>query len=90
MRVALIAIDKPDSLQLRQNTRSDHVAYLQSSDAVEQAGPFLNDAGDMIGSLIILSVSNMSDAQDWANNDPYAQAGLFVSVTLQHWNRVIG
>jgi uncharacterized protein YciI len=90
MRVALIAIDKPDSLQLRQDTRSDHVAYLKSSNAVEQAGPFLNDAGDMIGSLIILSVDEMADAQNWANNDPYAKAGLFASVTLQNWNRVIG
>ena len=44
----------------------------------------------MIGSLIILDVPDMAAAGDWAANDPYAKAGLFQSVTLTHWNRVIG
>jgi len=66
------------------------LAYLKSSDAVAQAGPLLNAEGGMIGSLIILDVPDMAAAEDWAANDPYAKAGLFQSVTLTHWNRVIG
>lgn len=90
MRVALMATDKPDSLHVRMDARPKHVAYLKASDAVEQAGPFLSPDGEMCGSLIILQVADMAEAEDFAANDPYAKAGLFESVVLQEWNRVIG
>ena len=90
MFVALIAHDKTDGLPIRQENRPDHLAYLKSSDAVAQAGPLLDAEGGMIGSLIILDVPDMAAAEDWAANDHYAKAGLFQSVTLTHWNRVIG
>ena len=41
-------------------------------------------------SLVILDVADMSAAQDWAANDPYAKAGLFESVELVAWKKVIG
>ena len=90
MFVGLTGQDKADGLPIRQENRPDHLAYLNSSDAVAQAGPLLNAEGGMIGSLIILDVPDMAAAEDWAANDPYAKAGLFQSVTLTHWNRVIG
>ena len=89
MLVALIAKDKEQSLDLRVKIRPDHVSYLKNSAIVSQAGPLLNDAGDMMGSLVILDVQSMQEAQDWATNDPYAQAGLFQSVELIPWNKVI-
>jgi uncharacterized protein YciI len=90
MLIVLIARDKPGALPLRQDTRAAHVAYLKASDAVQQAGPLLNDAGEMAGSLIVLDLPDMAGAERWAAADPYAQAGLFASVELVHWNRVIG
>ena len=90
MFVALVAQDKPDALNVRQENRPSHLEYLKSTDLVAQAGPLLNADGAMVGSLIILDVPDMTTAQNWADNDPYAQAGLFQSVTLTHWNRVIG
>lgn len=90
MRIALIAHDKPGALQTRMDNRAAHLAYIQQTGVVEQAGPLLNDDGQMIGSLIILEVADMAAAKDWAASDPYAAAGLFSSVTLTAWNRVIG
>lgn len=90
MLVALIAHDKPGSLSIRQENRPAHLEYLKASDAVAQAGPLLNENGEMAGSLIILDVEEMAQAEDWARNDPYGKAGLFETVTLTHWNRVIG
>ena len=90
MLVALIARDKPDSLAIRQTTRPDHLAYLNETGAVSQAGPLLNAAEEMVGSLIILEVDDLADAENWAANDPYAKAGLFQSVELIPWKRVIG
>lgn len=89
MRIALIAIDKPNALQLRLDNREAHLAYVEKTGVVEQAGPFL-DGGNMTGSLLILSVDSMADAEIWAANDPYALAGLFDSVALREWKKVIG
>ncbi|ABG30178.1 YciI family protein [Roseobacter denitrificans] len=90
MLVALIAHDKPGALPIRQENRPAHVEYLKSSTAVQQAGPLLDDAGEMCGSLIILDVADMDEAKAWAQGDPYGAAGLFASVDLIPWNRVIG
>lgn len=88
MLIALIAKDKEGALQTRLDNRADHVTYLKETGAVSQAGPLLN--GDqMIGSLVILDVEDLDAAQAWADNDPYAKAGLFQSVELVPWNKVI-
>ena len=90
MRIALIAKDKPSAIEIRKANREAHVAYLKSTDAVEMAGPFLDDNGEMCGSLIILDVEDMAAAEDWAAKDPYKAADLFQSVELIAWNKVIG
>ena len=90
MLVALIAHDKPGALPIRQESRPAHVAYLKSSAAVQQAGPLLDGNGEMAGSLIILEVADLTEAQAWVAGDPYGKAGLFASVDLIPWNRVIG
>lgn len=86
---AVMCHDKPGHLEVRKSNRDAHVAYLKETGAV-QAGPFLDDAGEMCGSLVIIDVADMTAAEAWAAGDPYAHAGLFESVTLKHWNRVIG
>lgn len=91
MLVALIAKDKPGALEIRKANRDAHVAYLKGAgDTIMMAGPFLNDAGDMCGSLIILNVDDMAEAEAWAANDPYKAADLFASVELKPWNKVLG
>jgi len=90
MLVALIARDKPGALDIRKANRDAHLAYIKDTGVVFQAGPLLNDAGEMCGSLVILDVPAFEDAQNWANNDPYAKAGLFSGVELIPWNKVIG
>ena len=90
MRFALIAKDKPGALEVRKANRDAHVAYLKSTDAVEMAGPFLDDNGEMCGSLIILNLPDMAAAEAWAAQDPYKAADLFQSVEITAWNKVIG
>ena len=90
MRVSLICTDKPGALQIRMDNRPAHLAYIQSTGVVEMAGPFLDEAGNMTGSLIILSVDTLEAAEGWAAGDPYAKAGLFANVTLSEWKKVIG
>ncbi|NJM82923.1 MAG: YciI family protein [Tabrizicola sp.] len=90
MRFALICIDRNDALPIRLENRAAHLDYIQSTGVVEQAGPFIDAQGKMCGSLIILGVATRHAAEAWATDDPYAKAGLFASVTVQEWKRVIG
>ncbi len=90
MRFALMTKDKPGALQTRKDNREAHLAYIADTGVVEMAGPVLDDTGEMCGSLIVLDVADLAAARAWADNDPYAKAGLFSQVTLQAWNKVIG
>jgi uncharacterized protein len=90
MRYALICLDKPNALQTRVENRPAHLEHLRSSGVVEQAGPFIDAAGQMCGSLIILTVETRAEAEAWAAADPYAHVGLFQSVMIQEWKRVVG
>lgn len=90
MLVALMTRDKPGALQIRLDTRAAHLAYIEETGVVEQAGPLLDENGEMCGSLIILNAKDLAVAEDWAANDPYARAGLFASSTLIEWKKVIG
>ena len=90
MRFALICLDRPNALQTRVENRAAHLEHIQTSGVVEQAGPFIDAAGQMCGSLIILGVATRAEAEAWAAADPYARAGLFASVMIQEWKRVIG
>ncbi len=82
--------DKAGAAQLRTDNRSDHLAYLEShADRIHAAGPLLSDDGQaMVGSLLIVDCADAAAAQAFADNDPYAKAGLFQSVTIRPWRRV--
>ena len=90
MRFALMTKDKPGALQTRMDNREAHLAYIAETGVVEMAGPVLDDDGQMCGSLIVLDVEDMAATQAWAENDPYAKAGLFSDFTLRAWKKVIG
>jgi uncharacterized protein YciI len=90
MLVCLMAHDKSGALDVRTQNRPAHVAYLKSTDHVHLAGPLIDADGAMCGSMIVLDVPDMATAEAWAANDPYATAGLFQSVTLTEWKKVIG
>jgi uncharacterized protein YciI len=89
MRVALICTDKPGHLATRMENRAAHLAYIEATGVVEMAGPFLSD-GAMTGSLIVLDVPDLAAARDWVAGDPYGKAGLFSSVEIREWKKVIG
>lgn len=90
MRIALYARDKAGALPIRTQNRAAHLAYIEETGAVEMAGPLIDAEGGMCGSLVILDLPDMEAARAWAEADPYARAGLFDSVTLTEWKKVIG
>ncbi len=92
MLFAAICLDKPGHVDLRLSTRAEHLAFLAEHAAqVKLGGPFLDAAGEKpIGSLLILDCADEAEARDLLGRDPYAKAGLFASVELRPWRRVVG
>jgi uncharacterized protein len=83
---ALICTDKPNSLDLRLKQRPHHVEYFTGlGSAFKGAGPFTDEAGSPIGSLVFVEAKDRSTAEDIAKNDPYAKAGLFAAVEIRAW-----
>ena len=89
MLYAVICKDKPGHLQTRLDTRAAHLAYIEETGIVKMAGPFL-EGGEMCGSLVVLETDTLEAANAWAAGDPYAAAGLFDSVSVIEWKKVIG
>ncbi len=87
----LIGLDKAGGAELRAATRPDHLAFLGSLGAkVKLVGPFLNDEGGAVGSMVIVEVEDRAAAEAIQAADPYAKAGLFASTDLRPWKLVGG
>ena|SRR5579872_6081616 len=86
-------IDKPNSLALRMATREAHLAYANgglNAVKVKLGGPFLDDEGNMAGSLIIVDAPDLSAVNEFSRNDPYVKAGLFQSVDIRPFRVTVG
>ncbi len=87
MIFAIICTDKADQLEIRKANRPDHLEYLKSiKDALKGAGPFMSTDGNPNGSMLLVELADMAAATDFADNDPYAKAGLFANVDIRPWN----
>lgn len=89
MLFAIICKDKPGALQLRMDTRPEHVAYLEKLNGEKKlafAGPFLGADDKPDGSLVVVEAADKAGAEALAAADPYAKAGLFANVEIRPWN----
>ncbi len=90
MLIAIICLDRPGALDIRKANRDAHLAHIRGADgAIVQAGPFLDADGEMCGSLLIYE-GDLAGAEAWAAADPYKAAGLFRSVEIRPWKKVVG
>ena len=90
--------DVENSLPLRMKVRDLHIARLtelQNQGRLLVAGPCPaidcenpGDAG-FTGSLIIAQFASLSDAQSWADKDPYIDAGVYQKVTVKPYKKVL-
>jgi uncharacterized protein YciI len=89
MLFAVICKDKPGNLQVRLDTRPEHIAFLEGLNGEKKlafAGPFLDAEGKPNGSLVVVEAPDMAGAQALSAADPFAKAGLFESVEIRPWN----
>lgn len=98
MLYAINAEDTPDSLEKRLATRSAHLERLkalQQDGRLVLAGPYpAIDSPDpgpagFSGSLIVAEFESLSAARAWAEADPYVTAGVYATVTVKPFKKVL-
>lgn len=98
MFYAIIAQDSAGSLEKRLAARPDHVKRLEQLKAEGRllvAGPHpaidSEDPGPagFSGSLIVAEFDSLQAATDWANADPYVAAGVYETVTVKPFRKVL-
>ena len=98
MWYAIYATDKVGTLEKRKDARAAHLArltQLQEEGRLLLAGPFpAIDAEDpgpagFTGSLIVAAFDDLDAAQGWAKDDPYLQAGVYETITVKPFRKVL-
>ena len=97
MLYAIISEDVNQSLQKRKSARPAHILRLQDlQDAgrLVLAGPYPaiesetpGEAG-FTGSLVVAEFDSLDDAQQWADADPYVDAGVYAEVIVKPFKQV--
>ncbi len=91
MTFVLYCVDKADHGHVRTENRPAHLDYLNSNlDRIVIAGPMTSDDGQTVkGSVIVVKDAARAEAEAFAAGDPYAKAGLFESVTITAYKKVL-
>lgn len=98
MWYAILSEDVENSLPLRAQARSTHMGRIQElvaqgrllvggpHPAVDSEDP---DAAGFTGSLVIAEFASLQDARTWADADPYVEAGVYKSVIVKPFKKVL-
>ncbi len=98
MFYSIVGIDHANSLEGRLAARPEHVERLL---ALKQQGRLMvagpnpaidnEDPGEagFTGSLIVAEFDALEEAQAWAEADPYMQKGVYQSVTVKPFKKVL-
>jgi uncharacterized protein YciI len=94
---AIISEDVEDSLEKRMSARPAHISRLQ---ALQDAGRLVlagphpaidsdnpGDAG-FTGSLVVAEFNDLEAARQWADSDPYNDAGVYAKVIVKPFKKV--
>jgi uncharacterized protein YciI len=98
MWYAIISEDIQNSLPKRLAAREAHLARLKelvSAGRLLIAGPHpaidAEDPGDagFSGSLVVADFPSLEEAQNWADDDPYIEAGVYQKVVVKPYKLVL-
>ena len=98
MLYAIMSQDVENSLEKRIGARPDHIARLnklQDEGRLVLAGPHpsidVSEPGEagFSGSLIVAKFDDLQEARNWADADPYVSAGVYSSVVVKPFTKVL-
>ena len=98
MLYAIISEDVEDSLEKRIGARPKHIERLnklKDEGRLVLAGPHpaidSNDPGEagFSGSLVVAEFDDLESAKAWADSDPFVAAGVYLSVVVKTFKKVL-
>ena len=98
MLYVIISQDIENSLALRQQVRSKHLArlnQLRDQGRLVLAGPNPTieaeepGSSGFTGSLVVAQFDSLQAAEHWAKEDPYVAAGIYQQVTVKPFIKVL-
>lgn len=98
MLYAIISEDVTNSLSQRKQARPAHLERLnalQQQGRLVLAGPHpaidSDDPGEagFSGSLVVAEFTDLAAAQSWADSDPYIEAGVYASVVVKPFKKIL-
>ena len=57
---------------------------------VKIGGPYLDEKGNMTGSLLVVDAPDQAAVEQFSRDDPYVKAGLFQSVEIRPYRVTVG
>ena len=79
------AFDQPGRLADRQRLRDGHRVRLRQHDhpvAVHIGGPLLDEAGQMIGTMLVIEAESRAAVEAYLAGDPYMLEDLFATISI--------
>ncbi len=98
MLYVIFSQDVENSLALRKQARPAHIERLKSlneqgrllvagpNPAIDSEEP--NEAG-FTSSTVIAEFASLNEAQEWANADPYIEAGVYATVIVKPFKKAL-
>ena len=79
--------DHENGLEHRLQIRPRHRAHYEAlGEDLVLSGPYLDNKGDPIGSMIVIRGESQAAAEAFANADPFVTEGVFASLTVSRWD----
>jgi uncharacterized protein YciI len=86
MLFALVALDRPNSVERRMAIRPEHLKHLDAlGENLVLAGPFLNEKEEGVGSIVVIEAPSIDAAREMFNRDPFVRENLFDQITIKPW-----
>jgi uncharacterized protein len=83
--------DRTDSAALRAEHLAAHLAHVEANiDRYRVAGPLRDEAGTIVGSLLVISAEDANEAAAFLADDPYSDAGIWEEVRIDAFAAVAG
>ncbi len=91
----LLATDADDVHEARMAARPDHLQRLEALKAegrllIAGPNPLPDNPERVSGSLIIAQFESLDVAQEWAEKDPYVDAGVYEEILIKPFKPVFG
>lgn len=79
--------DKAGGIAARLKFRTQHRAYYAAlGEDLILAGPYLDEAGEPIGSMIVMRATDQEAAERFARSDPYWTEAVFETLQISRWD----